>query len=197
MRRQFFTLIAGAQGCGKSTYAWKIIEAFLKQKKPVLCILPDDEEKLFWNVEEIEHDEDRPNKTAIELRNLKSGIKKIYCANVKLFDLIREHFKNGLIVIDDARVYLTSRDEPFRAMIMRRRQKNCDIIFICHGLSEIPPSCNSFLTDVILFEITDDFKRWNISNKEMYKPVVDRINHIARTSNKYYSERIKLRDLKI
>ncbi len=197
MRRQFFTIIAGGQGCGKTTFGFRIIDTFQKSDKPVLCILPDDEEKLFWNIDEIHYDSENPNNTARELINFKTGIKKIYCDNVKLFDIVRTYFKNGLIVVDDARVYLTSRDEPFRAMIMRRRQKNCDVLFICHGLSEIPPSCNSFVTDVILFETTDDFKRWNISNKEMYKPIVARINHIAQTKNKYHSERIKLRDLKI
>ncbi len=197
MRRQFFTIISGGQGCGKTTFAFKIIDNIKNQNKPVLCILPDDEEKLFWDIEEIEYDSENPKNTARELINFKTGIKKIYCDNVKLFDLIRNYFKNGLIVIDDARVYLTSRDEPFRAMIMRRRQKNCDVLFICHGLSEIPPSCNSFVTDVILFETTDDFKKWNIANKEKYREVVARINNIAQTKNKYYSERIKLRDLKI
>lgn len=197
MRRQFFTLIVGAQGCGKTTYAFKIIKKFQEQGKPILCIIPDDEEKLFWDVDEIECDWDNLNQLKRDLHNFRTGIKKIYCDNVKLFDLIRHFFKNGLIVIDDARVYLTSRDEPFRAMIMRRRQKNCDVLFICHGLSEIPPSCNSFITDVILFETTDEFKKWNIANKERYKGIVENINHIARTTNKYHSVRIKLRDLKI
>lgn len=197
MRRQFFTVIAGGQACGKTTFAFKMIDNFLKFKKPVLCIIPDDEEKLFWQIDEIEYNEDNAGYTARELHNFKTGIKKIYCDNVKLFDVIRNHFRNGLIVIDDARVYLTSRDEPFRAMIMRRRQKNNDIIFICHGLSEIPPSCNSFLTDLILFNTTDDFKKWNIADKEKYKPIVANINNIARTKNQYYSERIKLKELKI
>lgn len=197
MRRQFFTVIAGGQGCGKTTFAFKMINSFLKFKKPVLCVIPDDEEKLFWDIDEIINTGDNDNYLAHELRNFKEGIKKIYCSDVKLFDIIRNNFRNGLIVIDDARVYLKSRDEPFRAMIMRRRQKNNDIIFICHGLSEIPPSCNSFLTDLILFNTTDDFKKWNISEKEKYKNIVATINNIARTKNPYHCERIKLKELKI
>lgn len=194
-RRQFFTVIVGAPGCGKSTYACKVIDVFSKQNKPILCILPDDEEKLFWEFDEIPTEDE--NSFAHSLRQLRTGIKKFFCEDIKQFQTVRKNFGNGLIVIDDARVYLTSRDEPFRRLIMRRRQKNCDVMFICHGLSEIPPSCNSFITDVILFETGDDEKKWNIANKEMYIPIVARINNIARTKNKYYCERIKLRDLKI
>lgn len=195
MRRQIFCVIVGAQGCGKTSEAFKLIKVFEKQGKPILCVIPDDEEKQFWQIEEIETDDE--SALIHELRNFKSGIRKIYCEDVKLFDIIRAYFRNGLIVIDDARVYLGSRDKPFRSLIMRRRQKNCDIIFICHGLSEIPPSCNSFITDIILFEIGDDYETWNVANKKMYVPIVARINSIARTKNKYYSERISLRSIKI
>lgn len=194
MRRQIFSIIAGGQGCGKSTFAKKLIAVCLKQNKPVLCVLPDDEEPIFWEIEEIEYKNDL--QLSKELYNFKSGIKKVICDNEKMFNIIRPYFRNGLLVVDDARVYLSSRPEPFRKMAMRRRQSNKDILFICHGLSEIPPSCNTFITDIVLYETSDDYDRWNVTNPEKFIPIVSRINQIAKT-NPHYSERIIIKNIKI
>lgn len=193
LRRQLFALIIGCPGCGKTTYAFLIANSILNQGKPVLWVIPDDEEKAFWDIEELCDTEDL-EELAYQLRHFTSGMKKIFCEDIKIFDVIRSNFKNGLVGMDDARVYLKSRDEPFRKMIMRRRQMNCDMLFICHGLSEVPPSTNSFITDVILYQILDDIDSWTISNKKLYIPYVNRINQKAKT-NPYYSERIKLRDV--
>lgn len=125
-----------------------------------------------------------------------SLIKKIFCEDVKLFTTIRKNFKGGLIVSDDARTYLTSRDEPYRRMVMRRRQMNSDVFFICHGFSEFPPSCNFSLTDVILFETIDERDKWNIANPKFFYPYADRVNAIAKT-NPYYYEHIVLRETKL
>lgn len=194
-RSQFFTLLVGAQKCGKSTKAKKIADAINSKGKPVLCILPDDDEKIFWDIEEIDYEDDK-NKLARELYYFRSGIKKIICEDEKIFYEIRKYFRNGLILIDDARLYLSSRPEEFRRMIMRRRQSNNDVLFMCHGLSEIPPSVETFINDIILFRTTDsDVSRWNVGKPERFIPIVNRINQIALTKDKYYSERIIVKPL--
>ena len=191
MRRQLSIVVAGTNGTGKSTFAMNMVKK-LETVKPVLFVLPDDEEKLFWDIDEIDEDN-----VARELIHFKKGFKKLYADDCKIFDVIRQCFKNGVIVIDDARVYLTSRDEPLRKLYMRRRQINCDIIFICHGLSEVPPSCSSFITDVVLFETIDEVDRWTIDNKNQYIGIRNRVNKIAREQNRYYNERLQLRNINL
>ncbi len=228
-RRQKFILLSGAQGVGKTFYEFQLIDITVKIGKPVLCILGDDEEEAFWEVEELEIDEDiltevlNTNEKKIKGEELieykenfkylvncfashTSGIRKVYCDNPKLFDIIRgkkkrgekslRGFTGGLVVLDDAKSFITSRDEPLRRAIMRRRQKNNDYLLAVHGFSDFPPSLNTYLTDVVLWETTDDFDDWNITNKKWWKQIVERVNLKAK-ANPHYKEEIKLRNTDI
>lgn len=190
-RSQKFIIVCGGQGHGKSTYANNLIKAYHKSGKPCLNVLPDDSEDLFCEYDEIEDIE--------YLHTIKSGVYNILTDDPKDFLKIKydkktgRGFYGGLITIDDGRVFLTSRDEPFRKFIMRRRQGNNDVMFICHGLSEVPPNSSTFATDIVLFGIGDEFDRWTIDHKEKFRPIVKRINQLA-IQNPYYYEHYKLRD---
>lgn len=187
-RRQNFTVIAGAQGSGKTHFALKIIEAY-SEIKPCLNILPDDCEEAFEDYEEVE---------LTQLHTLKEGIFNLFTDSADDFYQIKYDketglgFKDGLITIDDGRTFLSSRDNAFRKFISRRRQANIDVNFICHGLSEVPPSSSTYLTDIVIFGTGDEFDRWTIDHASKYRPIVERINKISATKNPYYYEHYKV-----
>lgn len=126
-----------------------------------------------------------------------AGVRKIFIEDPEHFEIVRENFRNGTLIVDDARTIFGSRDKSLRRLCMRRRQKNCDIFFIIQGLSEVPPSISTYLTDVILFLTLDEKDRWTIDNPDKYVEVVERVNKIANSTNPYHKERIMLRDIQL
>lgn len=190
-RQQKFAIIVGGQGHGKSTFVKENIEALAKTGKPVLLMLPNDSEELFDEYEELDSLDD--------IHEFKTGILKYFTDDPSDFlKLIYDRktgkgFWGGTIVIDDGRVFLTSRNEAFRRFIMRRRQGNQDVFFVCHGLSEVPPSSSTFVTDIVLFGMGDEFDRWTIDHKEKFRSIVNRINKIC-IEDPYYYEHYLIRD---
>lgn len=188
-RRQKFTIICGSQGTGKSTFTHNILKPYSKHK-PWLNVLPDDCEEIFDEYPECDID---------ELHTIKSGVYNLFVDEPDDFYKIKYDrktntgFKNGMVNIDDGRTFLSSRDKAFRKFISRRRQGNVDVNFNCHGLSEVPPSSSTFLTDIVLFGTGDEYERWTIDHKEKYRAIVDRINKISSTTNPYYYEHYKVK----
>ena len=148
-------IICGTNGTGKSTYSNALIDASLKAKanKKALAVLPDDSEPIFFPYTELQRSHLR------NLHNISSRKNKIYFDNAKIFDDILHYFRNGILILDDARFYSGSIDEPLKRLFIRSRQNNIHIVFICHGLSEIPPSLLTFSTKLVLFNTVDSWQR--------------------------------------
>lgn len=189
-RKQIFTLIVGGQDSGKSTFSHNIIVPY-SLRKPVLNVLPDDNEELFERYPEVELE---------ELHLLTDpGIFNVFVESPKDYALIkwdkknRTGFRHGMVNIDDGRSILGSRDDQFRKFQGRRRQANIDILFNIHGLSETPPSSSTWLTDIVLFGTSDEYDRWTIDHAQKFRPIVDRINKISATKNPYYYEHYKMK----
>lgn len=182
-RRQERILVCGTNGTGKSRFADAIIQAYPKEKVS-LIIDPDGSEELFDKYTEITED-------LIPYQN-QWGTNRAKCmyTSAKIFDTIltppREKF-NGLLVLDDARNYSGSRDEHLLRLFRRSRQKNMDILFICHGLSEIPPSLITFSTKLVLFNTVDSWQRLkqNITNPEKFEQYV---NYVRKKASQHTKE---------
>lgn len=193
IRKQFCFLFVGGNGCGKTTLILKIIEQYHEQTGKRVLVLDTGGEEKFDFIDEITPD---------QLRTF-TGIKKIYVDNIKLFETIRTTYTetgakfNGLLILDDARVYLSSRDEPLLRLLRRRRQANADICMIFHGWrGEVPPSVVNFITDIVCFETTTNYTDFlnNLSpeQQEQFKLTIDRVNKLAQ-KNKYYYEQLHIR----
>ncbi len=186
-RRQHYTLIVGEQGCGKSTFVDEINKVYTKSLKPIINIIPDDGEEIFEQYDTVDVE---------EAKYIKTGIYNVIVSDDKDFIHLME-FENGLANVDDARAYLKSRSENFRRWSMRRRQANRDVNFICHGLSEVPPSNSTFVTDIVLFSVADESDRWTIDHKDKFIPLVKNINEIALTQDPHYYEHYELKSGRI
>lgn len=176
MRGQERILLVGTNGTGKSTLADKIIKACIDgNNKRALVVLPDDSEPLFRPYNELQRSEIR------YINNVANKENKVFFDNGKLFDDIQLYFRNGILVLDDARFYTGSLDDSLRKLFIRSRQNNVDILFICHGLSEIPPSLITFATKIILFNTVDSWQRLKnkIPNPNKFEAYVNGVRTAA------------------
>ncbi len=181
-RKQIFSIFAGAQGSGKSFLVRKIADAY---KKKVLFIDTGTDDDNFEDYEVI----NEPR----EIANTTLKRKLFYVNDPKFFEVMQTDFKNGLIIFDDGNFFMTnSKNEPLIKMMMIRRQLNIDIIFICHGLTEIAPRFWPFANRLVLFETLDNLKRkaGNIPNFEYWEQQQKLVNDTSRANPKLYYHKV-------
>lgn len=128
-------LVIGRNGSGKTTF---ISSEIKRLKLPYVVIAPDALESGRW-----------PG--CLALVPFEKGIfAKIWNFSLKNAD------KKKLIVFDDARTMLSSRDEGLLKLLRRRRQLNIGFFLVFHSLSETPPSIYTFVTHFTTFKTLDN-----------------------------------------
>jgi DNA helicase HerA-like ATPase len=173
-------LIIGTNGTGKTTFLKQLVVNELKKKDShILIVVPDDME---WNNVPYVH-ERFPQRVAKYV-----GVRKIiYYPG--LLPIIRDNFKNGLLIFDDCRSYFkASMDIDLRGILIRRRQQMIDICAVGHGFTEIPPTFFTFATHFAVFRTIDNIERRKdvISNFEEMKEAQARVNQKAQTDAHYF-----------
>lgn len=176
-------LIAGAQGCGKTTYALEMFNSYPKQGIIIDTGAGEEAFDVF------------PEVTIQQLKDNREKVKILYDESKDFFPIMSRNFANGIILFDDGMYFMADRkNENFRKLLMTRRQRNIDIVFICHGITEVPPSFWTFCTHLVLFKTIDNIKR-----AEKNAPQYDRIekatiyvNEMSK-KNPYHKEILKLR----
>jgi len=178
-------IVLGTNGTGKTTLVKQLVCSELKKKDShILLVVPDDME---WNSIDYVHPK-FPNR----IENYVGVRKVIYYDGI--LDVIRDKFKNGLLIFDDCRAYLkNSLDSELHGILIRRRQQMIDIVAVGHGFSEVPPKMFTFATHYALFKTIDNIKRRMnvIQNYDEMKEAQLRINEKAIT-NPHYNEIIKV-----
>lgn len=178
-------IVLGTNGTGKTTLVKKlVINELKKPDSHVLIVVPDDIE---WT--SVEWVNDRfPHRIGIY-----KGVRKIVYYE-GLLEVIREHFRNGLVIFDDCRAYFKSSiDMDLRSLLIRRRQQMIDIVAVGHGFTEVPPAFFTFATHFILFKTIDNIDRRKgvMSDFDRIKEIRNHINEKAE-SNIHYFETIKI-----
>lgn len=178
-------IILGTNGTGKSTLAKKLVLNELKKEDShVLIVVPDDMEwtTLEWVNSRFPH----------RIEWYKGARKIVYFPG--LIDIIRDKFRNGLVVFDDCRAYFTAAiDMDLRSLLIRRRQQMIDIVAVGHGFTEVPPAFFTFATHYALFKTLDNINRRKnfIQNIDEMKAAQVRVNQIAE-KNPHYHEIIQV-----
>jgi len=173
-------IVLGTNGTGKTTFVKKLVISELKKKDShILIVVPDDME---WNSVEYVHPK-FPNR----IQNYVGARKIIYYPG--LLDVIRERFRDGLLIFDDCRAYFeASLDRDLHSLLIRRRQQMIDIVAVGHGFSEVPPKMFTFSTHIVLFNTLDNIagRKMVIRNFDEMKEAQTRVNTRALKDSHYF-----------
>ncbi len=179
-RQTMLTIVLGYNGTGKTTFVSKLVKNELAgPRRRALIITPDDRE---WN--------------SVPYFNLRfpdrlgkfTGVRKII-AQKNTIDIIRDHFYGGLLIFDDCRGYMKSyTDDDLHYLLIRRRQKEMDMVAVGHGFTEVPPKFFTFCSNIVLFQTKDNIykRRDDLRNFEEMVQHQNRINKIAQQNKHYY-----------
>ena len=177
-------LIIGYNGTGKSTTVKKLLANELKKPEGrALIITPDDMEFSFLPLVNMRF----PNR----LGQYVKARRMIFEPGT--LEYIAQNANRQLVVFDDCRAYLgAATEQALHTLLIRRRQKELDLIAVGHGFTEIPPKLFTFCSDIILFRTMDniDKRKEVLKDFEGMKAAQARINRHAET-NPHYFEWIK------
>ncbi len=173
-------VVLGTNGTGKTTFVKKLVANELKKPdSQVLIVVPDDMEwpSIPWVHSKF------PNR----IENYVKARKIVYYPG--LIDVIREKFRNGMVVFDDCRSYFTAALEiDLHSLLIRRRQQMIDIVACGHGFTEVPPKFFTFATHYALFKTIDNINRrkYDMQNFEEMKAAQQRINDKSKEDIHYF-----------
>ncbi len=149
MRRAKMTIILGTNGTGKTTLLRQILYAS-GQKCLVLTPHPNE-----WT--ELED-----TNLATPADYLFTGLRRhIIRRNYTIPRL--KYFKQGIIVFDDCKTFIRPLDPDIEQLLIDRRQNECDVFYVAHGFTRVPPVFYPYYTEIILFKTLD-----NIASRKQY-----------------------------
>lgn len=153
------SIIIGKRGCGKTT--------FLKEKVIRSSVLPktliiDTFDSLTWHSMESHN---FPNALGERIEEIKEeeiyffrkGIKRMICPRPeRSFDLLAEYLRNTLVIFEDSTRYLEGRlQESVRNFVLDTKQKNLNLVFVFHSLSDVPPRLIKYSQSITMFKTLD------------------------------------------
>ena len=180
-------IFVGINGTGKTTLLKKTIAHMQKNGHRILIVTPDPAE---WR----EVPEIHPR-----LKNhiaTYTGMRRIIYHKGCMED-IQKYYTNGVLVFDDARVYIHAQSDDFMTWLqIRRRQAGIDFFAVFHGLTQVPPVFFTFATNMFLFYTKDNIKRRGVYvNETDFTKIQEartRIQAAVKKGDHHYYERIIL-----
>lgn len=189
-RKQISTLFSGAKGCGKTTLLMKFVKNYINYGNVCFVYNGAGEEKIeMFPTEKIENFLTTDKK--IFKLNYHSGIN--FFGRLDLATRSKGISKKTLIIFDDGMCFIKLKDFDFENILRSQRQRNLDLIFVTHGISEIPAQFWGFFNSMVLFRTTDNIQRSRnkIPNFDDMEKYVNYVNTNSET-NQYYHYYIKL-----
>lgn len=182
-------IFVGINGTGKTTAAKNVINAMVAKGNRALIVTPDYTE---WQEASLI--------TSTEQLRTFTGIRRLVCdgtdknAVKTMFNGILSNYRNGILILDDARVYVQAQATQFMITLqIRRRQFGLDVFSMFHGLTQVPPIYFTFCTNLFLWYTQDNIKRRNeYITPDIFKEIQDAQTRIAAkvASDPHYNERI-------
>lgn len=141
------SILVGINGTGKTSFIKNILEHTVNERNRALIVTPDPSE---WRQVSVV--------SGREIATFK-GIRKIIY-HPGCMEEIQKYYSNGMLIFDDARVYIRSQSDDFMQWLqIRRRQVGVDFFCNFHGLTQVPPVFFTFASNLILFYTKDNIKR--------------------------------------
>lgn len=147
MRYPICSILVGINGTGKTSFVNNILQQTVNDNNRALIVTPDPTE--WRQIEEV---------AGRDIATFK-GIRKIIY-HTGCMEEIQRYYHNGMLIFDDARVYIHSQSDSFMQWLqIRRRQVGVDFFCMFHGLTQVPPIFFTFATKLVLFYTKDNIKR--------------------------------------
>lgn len=174
--------VVGTNGTGKTYTLKEIARNELKKGGRVLVLTAHENE--WTEIDGI------PIADCADIKNFK-GIARIHITGeLKILQEIRKKFHNGIVILDDARMYVKSNiGEEFKQLLISRKQMMCDILLAAHSITDIPPSVFFYNVTFILKKTTSQFlERKNKLMPEVYEALTKAQNEVNQKAKKnpYY-----------
>lgn len=176
-------VVLGLPGTGKTTMLKKLVITMARQGRRTLIVTPHDMEWETVPPVSLHH----PHR----MFDYKGARRIIYTDDT--FAHILEHYRSGLLILDDCRHYLRDGlDRHTHQLLISCRQIDIDLFAVGHGFREVPPKFFTFATHFFLFRTADNIteRKRVILNFDRMVQAQQRINTIA-AENPYYYEIIE------
>ncbi len=178
--------IIGRRQSGKSYLINGMIQS--RRQKEAVIVHDMSKQAAYYHLAEIDIN---------QFSRQKSGAYRITTRDHRLFfQTAHDHFKNGLIVSEDASNYLKpSMDMDIYPSIisLRHPEHNVDILFVLHALRRLPPYVAEQLNKIILFktgDVWDKIKdRFPDNQVDEVKEIFNKVNN---SSNPHECEIINI-----
>lgn len=153
-------LIAGTRGTGKTDFVKNLL--FKMKSKFAKCLVVDTFDSGVWK-NLATHTNPNGNQISVPIiplskfKNWRSGIGRIFSPDTaELMAEIQENAKNTFIVFEDSTKYIGSRlTDETKKFVLDSKQKNLDMVFIFHSLSQIPPDLVRVADILVLFKTNE------------------------------------------
>lgn len=150
-RQTLRVAVLGKVGCGKSTISRKFARLALEQKRRVLVVTSHEEEWLNFPMVHPRF----PQRIATYV-----GGRRIVVHSRKAAYEAIGMFRHGLLILDDCRRYLpTSQDDDVEELVISTRQKDVDLLVVCHNFEQLPPVFFTFIDYFFLFPTQGNLRR--------------------------------------
>lgn len=147
MRYPICSILVGINGTGKTSFVKNILQQTVSSSNRALIVTPDPTE--WRQIDEV---------VGRDIATF-TGVRKIIYRN-GCMEEIQRYYSNGMLIFDDARVYIHAQSDDFMQWLqIRRRQVGVDFFCMFHGLTQVPPVFFTFATKLILFYTKDNIKR--------------------------------------
>lgn len=167
-------LIIGGRGQGKTDFIKNVI--FPLNKRRIIC---DTFDSPVWrNYYTFIHPERESEKIEmIDFDRVKENdpgtFRLISSDTDRIFQTIEKEAWNSLVVIEDATRFISKNvDSNVRKFVLDTKQRNLDLIFVFHSLSDVPPDLIRWSDTLTLFKTNENFTsymRTKIPNQSIEK----------------------------
>ena len=180
MRLNKIILVVGRKATGKTTFCKQLLN--IDKKKSII-------------VDSFDHPSYREYKSidVTQINRWKSGRVRVYTSPpLESLNVIFNRCNTCTVVLEDAKRYIKPNvQDIITKAIIEHRNRDIDIIFMFHQLSDVPPYICDNHNSLVLFKTNDtmDVRLTKFSNWNIIKEAHERI---MKNSNPFYNETITL-----
>ena len=106
---------------------------------------------------------------------------------------LTERVVNTMLVFEDCLKYISSNPQPaIRKICLDSKQRNNDVFFIYHSLSQVPPRLSTWADYLILFKTQERLKNQKSRLGGIYTQIEPAFIEVNKHKSKFYNKAVQL-----